>query len=68
MSYGAGHLLIPDELKDLRFGLRFLIRRLDSDQVRDMVRRQPNRIRLQLLRGSPQWRKHPQPGQKPESP
>jgi len=28
LSYGNGHLLVPDELKDQRFGLRFLIRRL----------------------------------------
>jgi len=42
LSYGNGHRLIPDELKDQRFGLSFLIRRLDSDQVRDLVRRRPN--------------------------
>jgi uncharacterized protein (TIGR04141 family) len=59
MSYGTGHLLIPDELKDLRFGLRFLIRRLDSDQVRDMVRRRPNtRGRTDstvVAAGAPAW-------------
>jgi uncharacterized protein (TIGR04141 family) len=42
MSYGSGYLQIPDALKDQRFGLRFLIRRLDSDQVRDLVRRRPD--------------------------
>ena len=42
MSYGNGHLLVPDELKDQRFGLRFLIRRLDSGQVQDLVRRRPD--------------------------
>jgi uncharacterized protein (TIGR04141 family) len=42
MSYGSGYLLVPDELKDQRFGLRFVIRRLDSDQVRDLVRRRPD--------------------------
>ena len=42
MSYGSGHLLVPDELKDQRFGLRFLIRRLDSGQVQDLVRRRPD--------------------------
>ena len=42
MSYGNGHLLIPDELKDQRFGLRFLVRRLDSGQVQDLVRRRPD--------------------------
>ena len=59
MSYGAGHLLIPDELKDLRFGLRFLIRRLDSDQVRGLVRRRPNaRGRIDstvVAAGAPAW-------------
>lgn len=59
MSYGAGHLLIPDELKDLRFGLRFLIRRLDSDQIRGLVRRRPNaRGRTDstvIAAGAPAW-------------
>src|SRR5579859_6170511 len=36
MSYGNGHLLIPDDLKDQRFGLQFLVRRLDSGQVQDL--------------------------------
>ena len=39
MTYGNGHLLVPDELKDQRFGLRFLVRRLDCGQVNDLVRR-----------------------------
>jgi uncharacterized protein (TIGR04141 family) len=42
MSYGNGHLLVPDELKDQRFGLQFLVRRLDSGQVNDLVRRRPD--------------------------
>lgn len=42
LGYGNGHRLIPDELKDQRFGLSFLIRRLDRDQVRDLVRRRAN--------------------------
>ena len=42
MSYGNGHLLVPDELKDQRFGLRFLVRRLDSGQVNVLVRRRPD--------------------------
>ena len=42
MSYGNGHLLIPDDRKDQRFGLRFLVRRLDSGQVHDLVRRRPD--------------------------
>jgi uncharacterized protein (TIGR04141 family) len=39
LSFGNGYLLIPDELKDERFGLSFLIRRLVSDQVQELVRR-----------------------------
>lgn len=42
LSYGKGYLLLPDALKDERFGLDFLIRRLDSSQVQDLVRRRPN--------------------------
>jgi uncharacterized protein (TIGR04141 family) len=42
LSYGTGYLLIPDELKDERFGLGFLIRRLDSGQVQELVRRRAN--------------------------
>jgi uncharacterized protein (TIGR04141 family) len=42
MSYGGGYRLIPKELLDERFGLSFLIRRLDSDQVQGLVRRRAN--------------------------
>jgi uncharacterized protein (TIGR04141 family) len=42
MSYGSGYLYIPDKLKDKRFGLSFLIRRLNSNQVCDLVRRRPD--------------------------
>lgn len=59
MSYGSGYLQIPDALKDQRFGLRFLIRRLDSDQVRDLVRRRPDaRGRTDstlVVAGAPVW-------------
>lgn len=59
MSYGSGYLLVPDELKDQRFGLRFLIRRLDPDQVRDLVRRRPDaRGRTDttwVVGGAPVW-------------
>lgn len=59
MSYGSGYLLIPDELKDRRFGLSFLIRRLDADQVQDLVRRRPNaRGRIDstvVVAGAPVW-------------
>lgn len=59
LSYGNGHLLIPDDLKDRRFGLSFLIRRLDADQVQDLVRRRPNaRGRVDstvVAAGTPIW-------------
>lgn len=41
LGYGSGHRLIPDELKDPGFGLRFAVRRLDPEQVQDLVRRFP---------------------------
>lgn len=59
LSFGNGYLLIPDELKDERFGLSFLIRRLDSDQVQELVRRRPNaRGRTDITwvaAGAPVW-------------
>lgn len=59
LGYGNGHRLIPDELKDQRFGLSFLIRRLDRDQVRDLVRRRANaRGRTDstvVVAGAPVW-------------
>jgi len=42
MSYGAGHVLIPDKLKDRRFGMSFVVRRLNPEQVSDVVRRRPD--------------------------
>ncbi|HEX5302108.1 MAG TPA: DUF6119 family protein [Streptosporangiaceae bacterium] len=61
MSYGNGHLLIPDELKDQRFGLRFLVRRLDAGQVQDLVRRRPD------TRGRPGTQLHDQDRPRPTS-
>lgn len=59
LSYGNGHRLIPDELKDQRFGLSFLIRRLDGNQVKDLVRRRANaRGRTDstaVVAGAPVW-------------
>ncbi len=59
LSYGNGYRLIPDELKDQRFGLSFLIRRLDGDQVKDLVRRRANacgRIDSTVVAaGAPVW-------------
>jgi uncharacterized protein (TIGR04141 family) len=42
ISYGSGRHLIPDEVRDQRFGLRFLIRCLDPGRVQAIVRRRPD--------------------------
>jgi uncharacterized protein (TIGR04141 family) len=42
MSYGTGYVLIPDKLKDRRFGMSFAVRRLNPEQVSDVVRRRPD--------------------------
>ncbi|MEU8269019.1 DUF6119 family protein [Sphaerisporangium sp. NPDC049002] len=39
IGFGHGFRLVPDELKDPDFGLRFAIRAIDPDRVRDIVRR-----------------------------
>jgi uncharacterized protein (TIGR04141 family) len=59
LSYGNGCRLIPDQLTDQRFGLSFLIRRLDGGQVKDLVRRRANaRGRIDstvVAAGAPVW-------------
>jgi uncharacterized protein (TIGR04141 family) len=59
ISYGAGRLLLPDELRDLRFGLRFLIRCVDPLRVEALVRHRPEsrgRTDSTLVpAGSPVW-------------
>jgi uncharacterized protein (TIGR04141 family) len=59
ISYGSGRLIIPDELRDQRFGLRFLIRCLDPARVQDLVRRRPDargRTDFTLIpAGTPVW-------------
>jgi uncharacterized protein (TIGR04141 family) len=42
ICYGSGRHLIPDEVRDQRFGLRFLIRCLDPGRVQAIVRRRPD--------------------------
>jgi uncharacterized protein (TIGR04141 family) len=42
MTYGSGHTLVPDELKDSRFGLSFTSRGVNPDQLQDLVRRRMN--------------------------
>jgi len=41
ISYGAGHRMIRDELKDQRFGLRYAVRQLDADRIHRLVHRMP---------------------------
>ncbi|WP_157254918.1 DUF6119 family protein [Nonomuraea typhae] len=41
IGFGQGHRLIPDRLKDKRFGLRFASRKIDSQEVNDLVRQTP---------------------------
>ena len=39
LVYGDGHRLVPDELKDQRFGLRFVARTIDTEKVNTFTRR-----------------------------
>ncbi len=59
MTYGNGYTLVPDELKDPRFGLSFITRRLDPAQVQDLVRRRMHargRTDITLVPGgAPVW-------------
>lgn len=41
VGYDQGYRLIPDRLKDRRFGLSFAIRRIDPNEVKDLVRHTP---------------------------
>lgn len=42
IGYDQGFRLVPDRLKDQRFGLRFASRRVDPAQVRDLVSHTPS--------------------------
>jgi uncharacterized protein (TIGR04141 family) len=58
IGYDQGFRLVPDHLKDQRFGLSFAIRRVDPDQVRDLVSHTPGlgRIDITLVPGgAPLW-------------
>ncbi|MFF2541675.1 DUF6119 family protein [Kitasatospora sp. NPDC058063] len=46
MGYGQGHLLIPDEAKDPRFGIAFVARRIAEGRVQQLVRRRPGAGRI----------------------
>ena len=39
LVYGDGHRLVPDELKDQRFGLRFVARTINTEKVNTFTRR-----------------------------
>ena len=58
-SRPSGGLIIPDELRDQRFGVRFLIRCLDPGRVQALVRHRPDaRGRTDATvvpAGSPVW-------------
>jgi uncharacterized protein (TIGR04141 family) len=41
ISYGTGHLWLDDSVIDPRFGISFVARCLDCNQVKDLVRRVP---------------------------
>ncbi|WP_051760598.1 TIGR04141 family sporadically distributed protein [Herbidospora cretacea] len=41
IGYGAGYRLIPDRLKDQRFGLIFAVRRVNPEELKDIVRQSP---------------------------
>jgi uncharacterized protein (TIGR04141 family) len=40
-GYGGGHRLVPDELKDRRFGIQYATRAVDSREIHDLARIRP---------------------------
>jgi uncharacterized protein (TIGR04141 family) len=48
LSFGDGFRLIPPALKDRRFGLRFVIRAVDPDDIRAAVARTPGQGRTDI--------------------
>jgi uncharacterized protein (TIGR04141 family) len=40
-GYGGGHRLVPDELKDRRFGIQYAIRAVDPREIHDLDRIRP---------------------------
>ncbi|MFH8792890.1 TIGR04141 family sporadically distributed protein [Streptomyces sp. NPDC017941] len=58
VGYDQGFRLVPDRLKDRRFGLSFVIRRVDPAQIRDMVSHTPGGGRTDITLvpgGAPVW-------------
>lgn len=58
VGYDQGFRLVPDRVKDRRFGLGFVIRRVDPGQIRDMVSHTPGNGRTDITLvpgGAPVW-------------
>lgn len=58
VGYDQGFRLVPDRVKDRRFGLSFVIRRVDPAQIRDMVSHTPGGGRTDITLvpgGAPVW-------------
>ncbi|QDQ11248.1 TIGR04141 family sporadically distributed protein [Streptomyces spectabilis] len=58
VGYDQGFRLVPDRVKDRRFGLSFVIRRVDPAQIRDMVSHTPGGGRTDITLvpgGAPIW-------------
>jgi uncharacterized protein (TIGR04141 family) len=48
LTFGDGFRLVPSEFKDRRFGLRFVIRSVDPDDIRAAVARTPGQGRTDI--------------------
>ncbi|WP_255954756.1 TIGR04141 family sporadically distributed protein [Streptomyces odontomachi] len=58
IGYDQGFRLVPDDIKDRRFGLSFVIRRVDPAQIRDLVSHTPGGGRTDITLvpgGTPVW-------------
>ncbi|MEE1927599.1 TIGR04141 family sporadically distributed protein [Streptomyces sp. TRM 70351] len=58
IGYDQGFRLVPDHVKDRRFGLSFVIRRVNPAQIRDMVSHTPGGGRTDITLvpgGAPVW-------------
>ncbi|MFE2043767.1 TIGR04141 family sporadically distributed protein [Streptomyces sp. NPDC059477] len=58
IGYDQGFRLVPDRAKDRRFGLSFVIRRVDPAQIRDLVSHTPGGGRTDITLvpgGAPVW-------------
>ena len=58
LAFGDGYRLLPNSLKEPKFGLRFVIRSTDPDDIRAAVARRPSQGRTDttvLAGGAPIW-------------